>query len=412
MPETDFFRRYARLATERAVPIQPGQKLLIVAPPEVHGLVRAIAEAAFERGAADVAVLYEDAAFDVLRTASAAPGVLETFPPWVVQALTRQAEAGHPILTLHAPQPGSSPNAERAAQALNARNRALETYGRLRSQVAFTWSVMTVATHDWATFLYPEREGTEALEHLWERLGHLLRLDTPDPLAAWNAHAHKLLKRCEALNALELSELHLRGPGTDLHLGLPEGHRWFGPLVESAQGIVGIPNMPTEEISTLPHRLRAEGTVRATRPLLLQGQVVQGLELTFEAGYVTTWRCDSGAELIEALLETDEGSRRLGEVALVPEDSLVAQEGRIFYSTLIDENASCHLALGRAYPVVLEGGRAMPPETFTARGGNLSRVHLDFMVGSAELQVEATTRGGRTVTLIERGLWALPGSTP
>lgn len=414
MPTAEFFRRYAGLATQLAVPVQAGGALLIVAPPETSGLVHAVTEAAFERGAADVAVLYEDAAFDALRTASAAAERLEAASPWTVQALTRQAQAGQPILTLHAPDPGAAGYAPagRSARVLTARNRALETYGGLRSKVAFNWSVMAVATPAWAAFLRPELTESAALEWLWERLGHLLRLDTPDPVAAWDAHARRLAARCARLDELGITELHLHAPGTELRLGLPEGHRWFGPLVPSAQGVTGIPNLPTEEISTLPHRLRAEGTVRATRPLLVEGQLVEGLELTFRAGRVASWRCTSGSELVGALLEADAGASRLGEVALVPESGLVAQKKRTFYSTLIDENASCHLALGRAYPVVLEGGRDLTPEAFEARGGNHSRVHLDFMVGSAELEVAATTRGGDRLTLMEGGEWALPDNTP
>ncbi len=414
MPTPEFFRRYAVLATQLAVPVQNGGELLIVAPPETSGLVHAITEAAFGRGAADVAVLYEDAAFDALRTASAATERLNAISPWIVQALTRQAQAGQPILTLHAPNPGSAAHAsaERTAQVVAARNRALETYGSLRSRVAFNWSVMAVATPAWAAFLRPELNDEAALEWLWERLGHLLRLDAPDPVAAWEAHARKLTGRCTQLDGLGLAELCLRAPGTDLRLGLPDGHRWVGPLVPSAQGVAGIPNLPTEEISALPHRLQAEGTVRATRPLLVQGQLIEGLELTFQSGLVTSWRCARGSELIEALLGADEGARRLGEVALVPETSLVAQEECVFYSTLIDENASCHLALGRAYPVVLEGGRELTQAAFEARGGNHSRVHLDFMVGSAELEVVATTRGGDRLTLMKKGEWALPDRTP
>lgn len=361
------------------------------------------------RGAADVAVIYEDATFEALRTAAAAPEKLDIAPP-LLEMLTRHAQAGQPVLTLHAPNPGTStPTRDgRTARVLKSRNSALETYGKLRSRVAFNWSVMAVATRDWATFLYPEKSEREARVSLWERLEHLLRLDTPDPIAAWAAHASRLMVRCQKLNALGFTELRLSGPGTDLRIGLPEGHRWFGPRVPSMQGIVGIPNLPTEEISTLPHRLRVEGTVRTTRPLLIQGQRIDELELTFAEGRVSAWHCAKGEELFEALLATDDGAARLGEVALVPEDSLVAQERRTFYSTLIDENASCHLALGRAYPVVLEGGNTMTPDAFEARGGNHSRLHLDFMIGSTSLSVEGLTQKGERFMLMDSGLWVLP----
>ena len=382
-----------------------------MAPPETRFVVHAITEAAFKRGAADVSVLYEDATFDLLRTSSASPERLgDVAPTWLAETLTQQAQAGQPILTLHAPCPGlgSRVPAERSAQVLAARHRALETYGGLRSQVAFNWSVMAVATGEWSTFLRPDLSEKAALEWLWRRLGHLLRLDAPDPLTAWQQHAELLMRRCARLNNLQLTELQFTAPGTDLRLGLPGGHRWFGPLVPSKQGVAGIPNLPTEEISTLPHRAFAEGTVAATRPLVVQGQLIEDLTLSFRKGRVTSFNCTTGSELIQRLLETDEGANRLGEVALVPENSLVAQEQRTFYSTLVDENASCHLALGRAYPVVLEGGQAMTREVFETRGGNYSRVHLDFMVGSPELQVDALTHRGELLTLLAQGQWVLP----
>lgn len=406
MPDASFLHHYARLATELALPIEPRQHPLIVAPPETHRLVHIIAEAAFKRGAADVSVLYEDSAFGLLRTASASPERLRVAaPPWLAETLTQQARSGQPVLTLHAPSPQLSAHvsAERTAHVLAARNHALEAYGSLRSQVAFNWSVMAVATREWATFLRPELSEEAALEWLWERLGHLLRLDMPDPLAAWQGHAQRLMQRCAQLDELELS-----APGTDLRLGLPEKHRWFGPLVPSTKGVSGVPNLPTEEISTLPHRQRADGTVAATRPLVVEGQLVENLALTFREGRVSSFHCTTGSELVQRLLETDEGANRLGEVALVPENSLVAQERRTFYSTLIDENASCHLALGRAYPVVLTDGQKMTRKAFEQRGGNYSRVHLDFMFGSSELTVDALTRRGERLTLLRQGRWVLP----
>ncbi len=231
------------------------------------------------------------------------------------------------------------------------------------------------------------------------------RLDAPDPLRAWQAHAARLMQRCAALDASHIVELHFEGPGTELRLSLPAGHQWFGPLVPSASGLRGIPNMPTEEISTLPHRLHAEGQVRMTRPLVVHGHLIEEMELTFEGGRVTGLRSPSGEALLRSLLPTDEGASHLGEVALVSEGSRVSREHRTFYSTLIDENASCHLALGRAYPVTLKGGSNLDAAEFQARGGNHSQVHLDFMVGSPELCVTALTSDGRRVPVMQAGKW-------
>ncbi|GAA3994554.1 aminopeptidase [Deinococcus rubellus] len=407
MSNQAFYQRYARLAVQMAVPIQAGQKLLIVSPPEVYELAQMIAEAAYQAGAAAAEVIYEDAAVQEFRILSASADQLAVFPSWMAAALTEHAAAAQPILTLHAAHLQSAPGGlgNRVAIAAAARNTALEEYGMRRSRVKFNWSVMAVATPAWAHHLYPEASPEVALETLWTTLSRLLRLDQPDPLAAWQQHAQGLTQRCAALDQLEIEALHFSGPGTDLEIGLPAGHQWFGPSVRSALGIAGIPNMPTEEVSTLPHRLQTNGHVRMTRPLIINGQRIDDLELSFEGGRLSHWHSSSAGETLEHLLATDEGALRLGEVALVSEESLVAREHKIFYSTLIDENASCHLALGRAYPVTLKGGSDLSATEFETAGGNHSRVHLDFMVGSPELQVTARTRHNGEVVIMRSGKW-------
>lgn len=402
-------KHYAELAVRVAIPIQAGQRLLVVSPPAGADVVQAVAVAAYHAGAAHVEVLYEDAALSQLATRYAAEEHLRAFSPLVAEILTQHAQAGQPILTLHAPDPEFLPSslAQRHSLQTRARLQALEGYGMLRSRVAFNWSVMALPTPTWARFLRPDLSENDALAWLWDILARLMRLDQPDPVAAWQAHAQHLMARCQQLNALKLTELYLKAEGTALRVGLPEGHRWFGPLVESAQGIWGIPNLPTEEISTLPHRLQVEGTVRATRPVVMQGQVVEGLVMTFRDGRVTDMRADTGAALIQTLLDTDEGAAYLGEVALVSQDSLVSREGLTFYSTLIDENASCHLALGRAYPVTLQGGEKLSLAEFQAAGGNHSSVHLDFMFGSEALTVMGKALSGQWLRLMEAGRWIL-----
>ncbi|MGY2895678.1 aminopeptidase [Deinococcus sp. UYEF24] len=408
MPDQAFYRRYAELAVRVAVPVQIGQHLLIVSPPEAFPVAQAIAQAAYQAGATDVDILYEDAQAVSLKVQHATLERLRIFPAWTAQALNAHAEAGQPMISLHAPQPQTAAGSvmgERVGLAAAARNAALESYGMRRSRVQFNWAVMAVATPGWAILLRPELPPQEALDWLWQVLERLLRLNAPDPAQAWNTHAAQLMQRCTTLNALHIRELHFEGPGTDLRIGLPEGHQWFGPLVPSVLGLLGIPNMPTEEISTLPHRLAAEGRVRMTRPLVIHGQLIEELDLTFEGGRVTALHCPGGEATLRQLLDTDEGASHLGEVALVSEGSLVSSEHRTFYSTLIDENASCHLALGRAYPVTLKGGAELGLAEFQAAGGNHSQVHLDFMVGSPHLRVTALRADGQPVTLLREGRW-------
>ncbi len=407
MPNPTFYRQYADLAVQVAVPVQVGQRLLIVSPPDTHHVARAITDAAYRQGAADVDVLYEDPHVQAARVRHASADALAHYPAWMAQALTAHALAAQPILTLHAAHPDPLPAHldARVAASAAARNAALEGYGMRRSRVQFNWSVLAVATPAWAEYLRPDLPPADALEWLWGVLARLMRLDTPDPTAAWRDHAARLMDRCAALDALRIQELHFEGPGTDLRVGLPTGHRWFGPLVPSALGLHGVPNMPTEEISTLPHRQHVHGRVRMTRPLILQGQRIDHLDLTFEDGRVTQYHCSSGSDVMKAQLSADDGASRLGEVALVGEDSLVAQEQRVFYSTLLDENASCHIALGRAYPVTLTHGADMSAAEFERAGGNHSRIHIDFMIGSPQLQVTAHTEGGGAVVLLQDGRW-------
>ncbi|MBB6097074.1 aminopeptidase [Deinobacterium chartae] len=410
MPTPEILRRYAELAVQVGVNLQPGQRLLVVAPTEAAPLVRAVSEAAYARGATLVDALFEDAPLARSHVLHAPEEALGAVSQWRIDALMQHAEAGQAILTFTAPDPAGAAatppvRAARVSAALAAR---AEEYGKLRSRVRFNWSVLPVATPAWATFLRPDLEASAALDWLWEQLFVLTRLDQEEPLLAWDAHADRLMRRCAQLDALAIEALHFAAPGTDLTVGLPEGHRWFGPRVATALGFSVIPNLPTEEISTLPHRARVEGRVRATKPLIVGGQLIEGLELRFEAGRVVQFSAQRGTEALRGILEADEGASRLGEVALVPQDGLVGRAGRVFYSTLIDENAACHLALGRAYPVTLEGGDAMSLEAFRAHGGNHSRVHVDFMVGSDDLEVSALTRSGARVTLISGGLWVLP----
>ena len=235
----------------------------------------------------------------------------------------------------------------------------------------------------------------------------MCRLDRPDPIAAWETHLGALATRRDFLNDRRYTSLAYRGPGTDLSIGLAEGHAWVSGRSETTSGAVFAPNLPTEEVFTMPHALRVNGTVRSSKPLSYGGTLIEGMSFVFSEGRIVKHAADRGEAVLGQLLATDEGARRLGEIALVPHSSPVSQSGLLFYNTLFDENAASHVALGSAYKFTLEGGEGMTDEQFAAAGGNRSAVHVDFMIGSGELDVDGVRPDGSVEPLMRRGEWAV-----
>jgi aminopeptidase len=241
---------------------------------------------------------------------------------------------------------------------------------------------------------------------MWYTIFAMNRIGEDDPVAAWQAHIADLKDRQGRLNAKAYRRLHYRAPGTDLSVELPEGHIWLGGAEQNAEGVWFVPNMPTEEVFTLPKRDGVNGTVRSTLPLNLSGRMIDGFSLTFQNGRVTSYTAEKGEEHLKQLLETDEGASHLGEVALVPYDSPISRLKRIFYNTGVDENASCHLAFGNAYPINLKGGRSMTKEQLLDAGANVSLTHVDFMIGSAELEIDGELPDGTIEPVFRGGNWA------
>jgi aminopeptidase len=230
-------------------------------------------------------------------------------------------------------------------------------------------------------------------------------VDEPDPVAAWSAHNANLRSRCDFLNGKAYAALHFQGPGTDLKVGLSDGHVWLGGSTEAQNGIVCNPNIPTEEVFTTPHRGRVEGIVRSTKPLSYQGTLIQDIAVRFEDGRIVDAKARTGDEVLRNVLETDEGASRLGEVALVPFSSPISKSGLLFYNTLFDENASSHIALGQAYSSCIRGGTGMSPDELAARGANRSLIHIDWMIGSDQVNVDGITADGRAERIMTQGEW-------
>jgi aminopeptidase len=268
------------------------------------------------------------------------------------------------------------------------------------------WLVAAIATPAWARKVFPDKTPDEALTALWDHIFHANRVDTPDPVATWKAHVAELTHRVEALDHAHFARLRYRGPGTDLTIALPAKHRWLGGGATDSRGVFFVPNLPTEEVFSAPQRDGVHGTVRGTMPVLLQGAVVNGVSLRFEDGRIVEYGATHGREALGHLIETDEGSHYLGEVALVTSDSPTFATFPL-YSTLYDENVSCHLAIGNAYPECVEGARELSPEQLVAAGANSSAAHWDFMVGSPELEIDGETMDGQRTPIIRSGAWML-----
>jgi aminopeptidase len=409
---------YAELAVRVALNLQPGQRLLIVGPLMNGGvsldaapLVRHIAASAYRAGADLVEAIWGDEQLQLARFHHARADTFSHFSSWLPTALAEHAEAGHATLSVFANDPDLLQNepTERAGALQQATSRSVTPFRELVSRNHTNWAVIAAPSAAWAAKVFPKAAPGEQRAELWATIARLCRLDRPDPVAAWQEHLAALQARSGRLNARRYSALRFSGPGTDLTVGLPPGHIWVSGASTSRQGIRFVPNLPTEEVFTIADRHRVAGVVRSTKPLNYAGSLIEDFTLTFEGGRVVDLKAARGESVLRQLVDTDEAAGRLGEVALVPHSSPIAQSGLLFYNTLFDENAASHVALGTAYKFTLSGADAMSDDQFEKAGGNRSAVHVDFMIGSAELDVDGvSTDGTSTEPLMRRGDWTDP----
>lgn len=400
--------RYADVIVRIGLNIQPGQRLLIRPDVQTAPLVRAVARAAYAAGAPFVDVIWNDEQLALVRAQSAPAGSFGEIAAWSPAAIVEHIRAGGALLSIRGDTPGllGGENPEAVSTMMQAAARAGMPVSELVQRNATAWAVVAYPTPGWAAAVFPNLPVDEAVAQLWRAIAATCRLDSDDPVAAWRDHVAALNARCAYMNAKAYIALRYSGPGTDFTLGLPEGHLWIGGDSPAQSGPSFVANLPTEEIFSLPHRARADGVVRASRPLSYAGTLISDFSLAFRDGRVTQLEASSGEALLRRLVETDEGAARLGEVALVPNSSPVSRTGLLFTNTLFDENAASHLALGNAYPVCLRGGAEMEREAFEAAGGNLSATHVDFMIGSGELQIDGITAAGAAEPVMRDGEWA------
>jgi aminopeptidase len=394
-------RRYARLLVGAGVNLSEGQELLVGGQLEHAPLVQAIAEEAYAAGARYVDVVYADRLVRRALVAGAPDDVLGWTPPWMVQRIERARDSGAAVIGISADSGAEVFAGLDEGRLARARFREFERAwleGVMGRRLA--WCLVAYPTESWAREVFGEPD----LERFWEPFAHALRLDEPDPAAAWKARLDELEERARTLTERGFVSLRYRGPGTDLEIGLIEGAKWLAGRERTVNGQVHAPNLPTEEVFTSPHRLRAEGTVRATKPLALHGVLVEGLELRLSGGEVVEARATHGEAAVRTDLALDEGARRLGEVALVDASSRVGEAGVIFHNTLFDENAAAHIAWGQAIPWALDG---VPAGDQAAAGLNDSGTHVDFMVGAPEVEVDGIEPGGAAVPILRGGGWQL-----
>ena len=387
--------RYAELCVRVGANVQPGQELCVESLLAHAPLTRAITRQAYRAGAAYVNVLYHDNHVKHAMIELGADEALTHSPEWR-KRWVESGEGNAFIATVGDPEPELMADLDGERVGRTHMDEVSEIVQRQLRENSVNWCVVAAPNEGWARQMFGEPD----VERLWELVEFTMRLDEPDPVGAWREQGARLKARAATLNELRPDALRYRGPGTDLTVGLLPTSHWDGGGSETASGIPYIANMPTEEIFTAPDCRRAEGTVRSTMPLVLQGQIVRGLELTLEEGRIVHVEAETGAELVRGHLSTIENADRLGELALVTGESRVGQSATLFYDTLFDENATCHIAYGSGYPSSVEGE---PGE-----GLNVSHAHVDFMVGGPELEVDALLADGTAVPVIREEVWQLP----
>jgi aminopeptidase len=371
-------------------------------------LVRHIAASAYRAGASLVESIWGDEELQMIRFKEAPRESFDAYSAWLPKALTEHVESGDAVLSVYANDPDQlkDQQPERITALQRATARSAQAFREQISRNLTNWTVVAAAAPGWAAKVFPGCAADEAISKLWDCIVRMCRLDTPDPVSAWETHLKALALRRDHLNRKQYAALKYRGPGTDLTIGLVPNHVWVSGQSEAPSGITFTPNLPTEEVFTLPHKDRVDGVVTSSKPLSYGGTLIEGFTLRFAEGRVVSAEAARGGEVLRQLLETDAGAARLGEVALVPDSSPVSRSRLLFYNTLFDENAASHVALGTAYKFTLRDGERMKIDEFERAGGNRSVIHVDFMIGSSRLDVDGVLESGASEPLMRQGEWA------
>ncbi|WP_077962718.1 aminopeptidase [Ensifer adhaerens] len=400
--------KLAEVAIQVGLQLQRGQDLVMTAPVAAMPLVRLITKHAYKAGAGLVTTLYSDEDTTLSRYAYAPDESFDRASDWLFKGMADAFAGGAARLAVSGDNPMmlSAQDPAKVARANKANSIAYKPALEKISNFDINWNIVSYPNPSWAKLVFPNDPEAVAVEKLANAIFAASRVDVADPVAAWKEHNTNLARRSAWLNGERFAALHFTGPGTDLTVGLADGHLWCGGASEAKNGVTCNPNIPTEEVFTTPHALRVEGHVSSTKPLSHQGTLIDNIQVRFEGGRIVEAKASRGEEVLNKVLDTDEGARRLGEVALVPHSSPISASGILFYNTLFDENASCHIALGQCYSGCFVDDTKLTPEQIRAQGGNSSLIHIDWMIGSGEVDIDGVRADGSRVPVMRKGEWA------
>ena len=401
-------QKYAELIVKVGVNVQPGQEVVLYINVEQQHFAHLIVKEAYKAGAGKVMIKWSDTFAQREFLENASDEFLENVPEFAKEEAQYIANHRCCRISVMSEDPGAfgGIDQKRVAAYQSANGKALMPVRQATQNNDLSWTVVAAASPAWAERVFPDLKGEAAVDRLWEEIFKTTRIDCEDPIQAWKDHDAKLHEKEDWLNKEQFSALHYTSPRTDLTIGLPENHVWEGGGSKNAAGIEFMANMPTEECFTAPDNRRIDGYVTSTKPLSYAGNILENMKFTFKDGKVVEATAEKGQAVLDHLLETDEGVRSLGEVSLVPDPSPISQSGITFFNTLFDENASDHLALGAAYPFNVQGGTKMSEDQLKAKGINFSQAHVDFMVGSADMNIDGIKKDGTIVPVFRNGDWA------
>ncbi|EGP5400995.1 MAG: aminopeptidase [Enterococcus faecium] len=404
----DLLKKYARLIAETGVATEKGHTVVLQISVDQAPLARLITQEAYKLGAAEVIVQWTDDQIQREFLLHAATDRIENVPQSKIDQADEWLEKGASRISVVSADPDAfaGVDSQRVASYQAAAGKALMNLRKATQANKVSWTVVAAAGKQWAAKVFPDLPEEEQVDALWDQIFKTTRVYEEDPVLAWKKHDEKLAKKAEELNQEQFSALHYTAPGTDIIIGLPKNHLWEGAGSYNARGEKFMANMPTEEVFTAPDSHRVDGYISSTKPLSYAGTIISGMKFTFKDGKVVDFSAEQGEDVLAKLLDTDEGARRLGEVALVPDPSPISQSGIIFFNTLFDENASNHLALGSAYAFSVKGGTEMSDEELAEAGLNRSQTHVDFMVGSDKMDIDGIREDGSTVPIFRNGDWA------
>ena len=400
--------RLAELAVKTGLALIPGQDLMITAPIEALPLVRRITDYAYKSGAGVVTPIFSDPEIVLSRYRNALDASFDQAANWLYDGMGAAFDNNTARLAIVGDDPMllANEDPQKVGRVNKANSQALTPARERITRFDINWNIVAWPGLAWAKRMFPDLPVNEAQGKLAEAIFSASRVNVSNPIEAWNKHNKNLRERSDWLNQQNFAALHFSGPGTDLKVGLADGHEWMGGASLARNGITCNPNIPSEEVFTTPHCMKVQGKVSSTKPLSHQGTLIDNICVKFEAGSITEAHASKGEEVLLKVLDSDEGARRLGEVALVPHSSPISQSGLLFYNTLFDENAASHIALGQCYSKCFKGGENLSKDEIIKRGGNSSMIHIDWMIGSDEISVDGVKADGTAVPVFRNGEWA------